>query len=259
MSVEFQLFLSKLLPIAFLPEGLIALSLAGIAASAWLGAYRITRALSLSVLMLFWACATPIVGNAMIATLETQVPGDPRALPKADVAIVLGGAVSNPVPPREEPELNESVDRVWHAARLYRTGLVQRIVVVGGNLFHGAVPEAELIQRLLVELGVPAGAIELGTTSRNTYENALEAKAIMRRRPFESALLVTSAWHMPRALAIFKKAEIPVIPAACDFRGGDAAYDSLLGYLPHARAFAMTSEAIREWMGYYVYRWRGWL
>lgn len=261
MSDTSLLLLSKLLPLVVLPEGLIALALAGIAISSWRRAHRLTRALAIWTLTAFWISASPFVASSLMGTLENQQPVDPKTLPRADVAIVLGGAVYSPTPPRQEPELGEAVDRIWYATRLYRTGHVNRIVVVGGNLpwWPGNTPEAVLIQRLLVELGVPASSIQLGATSRNTFENAIEAKALMSEQPFESALLVTSAWHMPRALAVFTKAGLPVAPAPCDFRSGDAPTGTLLDWVPHAQSFAVTSAALREWMGYYLYRWRGWL
>ncbi len=261
MSDQLQLFLSKLLPLAVLPEGLLALILLGTAACTWRGAHRPAFLLSVSAVGLFLVSANPMVANGLMATLEKQHQVDPRTIAPADVAIVLGGAVHSPAPPRQDPELGEAVDRVWYAARLYRTGHVKRIIVVGGNLpwWPGGEPEAAVIEKLLVELGVPAASIQTGGTSRNTFENALEAKALMQKQSFATGLLVTSAWHMPRALAIFKKAGVPVTPAPCDYRSGDEHSRTLLDWIPNAQAFSMTSSALREWMGYYVYRWRGWL
>jgi uncharacterized SAM-binding protein YcdF (DUF218 family) len=255
------LLMSKLLPLVVLPEGVIALTLAGIGLSSWRRAHRLTRVLAIFAFTTFWLSANPIVANKLMATLENQQPVDPDVLPRADVGIVLGGAVYNPSASRQEPELGEAVDRIWHANRLYRTGHIKRIVVVGGNLpwWPGGAPEAVLIHKLLVELGIPASSIQYGATSRNTFENAVEAKALMREQPFESALLVTSAWHMPRALAVFTKAGLPVAPAPCDFRSSDTLSGTLLDWVPHAQSFAVTSAALREWMGFYFYRWRGWL
>lgn len=260
MSVELQLLMSKLLPLAVLPEGLVAFALIGAVISAWRRAHRLSWMLAVSALGVFWISASPFVANGLMATLENQHPANPATLPRADVAIVLGGAVYAPSPPRTEPELGEAVDRVWHAARLHRSGHVKRIIVVGSlPWWPNDRPEAELIRALLVDLGVPGTAIDIGVTSRNTFENAVEAQALMQKQPFESGLLVTSAWHMPRALAVFRKMGIPAAPAPCDFRASDTLSGTLLDWMPHAGAFAMTSGALREWIGFYVYRWRGWL
>src|SRR5690606_27632940 len=150
---------------------------------------------------------------------------------------------------------------IWYAADLHRSGHVKRIMAVGGNLpwDEATRPEGDVMRDMLITLGVPAEAITTGTTSRNTYENAIEARTMMSGPPFEPVLLVTSAAHMPRALAVFRAAGIPADPAPCDFRSKDNAGDYVLDWLPQAGAFAMTSAALREWMGYYVYQWRGWL
>jgi uncharacterized SAM-binding protein YcdF (DUF218 family) len=261
MPPDSLLFLSKVGPLVVLPEGLIAIALLGMAISTLLHARHLATIFALAAFAIFWTSATPIVANWLTSTLERQYPSIPATLPRADVAIVLGGAVSAPIPPRDVPELSAAADRVWYAAHLVRTGRVQRLVVVGGNVPWGlkATPEAEVIRDLLVELGVSRASIQIGANSRNTYENAIEAKALSKEQPFDSALLVSSAAHMPRALAVFRKAGIPVVPAACDFRSTAVLTATVLDWLPTAEAFAMTSAAMREWIGYYAYRWRDWL
>jgi uncharacterized SAM-binding protein YcdF (DUF218 family) len=261
MISELQLLLSKLLPLALLPEGLLTLALIGAALSLLARAVRPARIFALAALLIFWVSATPVFANWMIATLERQHPPAPDALPHTDVAIVLGGSVGAAAPPRPSPELNEAADRIWYAAHLYRSGHVKRIMAVGGNLpwDEAPRPEGDVMRDMLVTLGVPADAISTETASRNTYENAINARAMMSGPPYEPVLLVTSAIHMPRALAIFRAAGIPADPAPCDFRSRDNAGNLVLDWLPQAGAFAMTSGALREWIGYYAYQWRGWL
>jgi uncharacterized SAM-binding protein YcdF (DUF218 family) len=261
VSTELQLFLSKALPLLALPEGLIAIALIGACLCALRGALRTAGALSAVALAIFWTSATPVVAHWLMASLEQPFAVDSSTLPRVEVGIVLGGAVNSPQPPRQEPELGEAADRVWHAARLYHAGHVKQLVVVGGNLpwSRSARPEAELIRDLLVGLGVPEVRIRLGGGSRNTYENAVEASSILQGPPFPSTLLITSAFHMPRALSVFRKAGIHVDAAPCDFRAAGTLSGTLLDWTPQARALAMTSDAIREWIGFHVYRWRGWL
>jgi uncharacterized SAM-binding protein YcdF (DUF218 family) len=212
-------------------------------------------------LAIFWVSATPVFANWMMATLERQHPPTPDALPHAEIAIVLGGSVGAAAPPRPTPELYEGADRIWYAANLYRSGHVKRLMAIGGNLpwDEAPRPEGDVMRDMLITLGVPAEAISTGSTSRNTYENATEARAMMSGPPYEPVLLVTSAAHMPRALAVFRAADIPADPAPCDFRSNDKTGGFVLDWLPQAGAFAITSSALREWMGYYAYRWRGWL
>ena len=77
-----------------------------------------------------------------------------------------------------------------------------------------------------------------------------------QRNGFQSALLVTSAAHMPRAMAIFRRAGIPVIASTADVQIIDIAYP--FAVLPDAYALLATTNAIKEWIGLLVYRMRGW-
>jgi uncharacterized SAM-binding protein YcdF (DUF218 family) len=259
---QFLLFLSKLLPIFILPLGLTIL-LAAVGALLWLLYYRRVARLCMGAgLAILWICSTPVVANWAVASLEQQYP--PRRMadtPAADVAIVLGGVLGQPEPPRVAVELTETSDRVLHTARLYRYGKVKRILVSAGNIpwVPAMKPEAELIRELLVEWGVPVDAIEVGTESRNTFENALEIQRMLKLRGFTSALLVTSATHMPRAMATFKRAGVPVTASTTDVSVVDSARSDPLRWLPNAGALGATTTAMREWLGFLAYRARGYL
>ena len=261
MDSTAALFLSKLVPLFVYPLGL-ALSLA--AAGTLLGRLRLLRAARLclgAAVAVLWIASTPVVADWAVASLERQYP--PRAiaeLPQADVAIVLGGALAPPLPPRAEVELTDASDRVLHASRLYRAGKVKRILVTAGNSPWGpaARPEAELIRELLIAWGVPSPAIEIATESRNTYENAVEIDRMRKARPFGTALLVTSAAHMPRAIATFRRAGIAATAATTDVRAESDRLDPL-AWLPQAEALAMTTVAVKEWIGLLAYKARGYL
>src|SRR5262245_13603447 len=97
---------------------------------------------------ILWVCSTPFFANWLASSLECQYP--PKSIqetPQSDAAILLGGAVGQPLPPRTEPRLTHASDRVLHAARLYRAGKVKLIVVSAGNIpwLPAVKPEAELI------------------------------------------------------------------------------------------------------------------
>ncbi len=257
-----ELLLTKLLPVFIYPLGL---AIALIILSGLFAAFARQRlALVCAGLAAagLWVAATPSFAEWALGTLERQ--HRPRAiadLPQADVAIVLGGAVSAPVPPRLTLELTATSDRVRFAAHLYRAGKVARVLVTGGNIpwLPGETPEADLIRDLLIEWGVPAAAIEVAGQSRNTYENALEIRAMHNRQPFATALLVTSAAHMPRALAVFRHASLPVTPATTDIEIVTPGPWTPLRWLPDAGALALTTLAAKEWLGFWVYRTRGYL
>ncbi|MCP4305758.1 MAG: YdcF family protein, partial [bacterium] len=178
----------------------------------------------------------------------------------ADVAIVLGGAIGQPFPPRVYVDLAGSADRVWHAARLYRQKKVPRIVISAGNIVGGdsVESEASLIAGLLGEWGVPSEAITIEGTSRNTYENAAATKELFGTEGWTSALLVTSAAHMPRAIAVFRKAGLNVTPSPTDVRVVGPLSGTVYDFLPQVGALALTTGAIKEWIGFIVYRMAGW-
>ena len=254
-----MLFISKLLPIFVYPLGmtfsLLTLSMVG----GLLSIRRLQIFAFVGAALVLWVSSMPLVGERAISSLERQYPAKTIAeTPAAEVAIVLGGAVRPLIPPRVEIEISETSDRVLHAARLYKSGKVKRILVTAGNIswFSSIKPEAELIKDLLMEWGVPAEAIELASQSRNTYENALEIKEIWQRRSFNSALLVTSAAHMPRAMATFRHAGLPVIASTADVLVVDNYNPFAL--LPDSVALFVTTSAMKEWIGLLVYRLRGW-
>lgn len=254
-----MLYLSKLATVLITPLGFcLAVMLLGLV---WIArGARNTGLFSFTVgVVLLWVAAMPVTGRTALSLLERQHrPVAAANAPTADVAIVLGGAVGNATPPRPAPDLGEAADRVSYAAELYRAGRVKAVLVAGGNLPWGApgVPEAEAIRSLLMAWGVPAQAISTGGTSRTTAENAREVQAMWPELGATSALLVTSAAHMPRALATFRKAGLPVTPAPTDIRAVDEPFD-LLDILPDAGALKDTSDAMKEYVGYAVYWMRG--
>jgi uncharacterized SAM-binding protein YcdF (DUF218 family) len=261
-ETDLSLFLTKLLPILVYPVGAtVWLTLLGTVLML-LGYRKTGGSIAVFAALLLWACSTPIVAEHVAGALERQYPARSMAeTATADVAIVLGGGVRPPTPPRLDADLADAGDRVVHAARLYRAGKVKRILITGGNIpwIPGTKPEAISIREFLVEFGVPDAAISVASASRNTHENALEIKGLMTAVPFESALLVTSAFHMPRALATFQKLGIPVTDSSTDVRVIDKVERPIFDWLPDSQYLDLTTMAVKEWVGYAVYALRGYL
>jgi len=209
------------------------------------------------------ASSSPVVSHKLNHRLEGWYqPVTASQAPQADVIILLGGALSLPLPPRVSPELADASDRILYAARLYRAGKARRILVTGGNVFkqaEGIGVESDYIAGLLAEWGVPRSAILIENESRNTRENALKSRGILAQHGVKSALLVTSAFHMPRAAATFKAAGIEAVPLPTDFTFVEYNQPVLLDWLPSAYALAGTTRAVREHLGILVYGLRGWL
>jgi uncharacterized SAM-binding protein YcdF (DUF218 family) len=112
---------------------------------------------------------------------------------------------------------------------------------------------------LLVEWGIPDAAIQVEGGSINTRENALFSHQLLARRGIGRIILVTSAIHMPRAAAAFRKAGFDVVAAPADFQTGWGESSAMFRWIPTAGALGGSSRAIREWLGLSVYRLRGWV
>jgi uncharacterized SAM-binding protein YcdF (DUF218 family) len=122
---------------------------------------------------------------------------------------------------------------------------------------RATVSDAGYGAELLLAYGVSPDSIVVEGNSRKTHENAINVAAIWRKRHIRSGLLVTSATHMPRALASFRKAGLDVASWPADFRAFGYPPGSAFDFLPDAAALGMTTVAIKEWLGA-IYRLRGW-
>lgn len=255
-----MLYLDKLLSQLAYPLGLSLL----LGVIAWVLLLRGRRRLGLLLLGLgilwlgFWSM--PIVSDRLRLSLEGRFLQSPvAALPAADAIVVLGGSVRGGPLDWPYPDLVRGADRVWHAARLYHAGKAPRLILSGGAM--GWVgerrSEAEAMRAFLSDLGVPSEALLIEWRSRNTRENALETAEIMAREGIAQILLVTSALHMPRALATFRAVGIAAVAAPTDFEVmPEPAHP--LRWLPDAESLSDSSRALKEYLGLWVYRWRGW-
>lgn len=209
---------------------------------------------SLAVFILVVSVWTSI-GAVLLQPLEARFP---RPTPPENIAgiIVLGGFFEGGINlARGGYELNDSGDRIVETAILARRYQDAKIVVTGGNgsLVLKGEADAATAPRLLAALGIPKERLRLERRSRNTYENAVFTKNMLDPKPGETWLLVTSAFHMPRAMALFRKAGFTVIAWPTDYRttgnerlglAQDNAIDSL----------GNITLAIREWIGLAAYR-----
>ncbi len=257
-----MLFATKFLTFFVTPLGLAAAGILAAAGCRMLGLSKLMRVfLCLSIGGLF-VLSTPIVAKSLLGSLENDFPQTPvEDLQPRDVAVVLGGVFKQVRPLRGFEDAGDAVERVLHAARLYKAGKVRHIIGAGGNLpwLGSHAPEAKLIGALLVDLGVPITDQSHDLASRNTHENALATKKIWTAQRFSSGYLITSAFHMRRALAVFKKNQIGVTPAAADYLVAPPIWNTVLDLLPNAGALELSSIYFRERVGYWADGARGWL
>jgi len=218
---------------------------------------RVSRCLCVAALLLLAVFSSPSGSAALLGALESRYPDVAiAALPRAQAIVVLGCALHAPGFQHENSGLIGSSDRILHALRLYRAGRAPVVMCSGGL---GRTPEALVMSRLLQEWGVPSEALLLEDHSLNTRENALFSYSALNTRGMRHILLVTSAVHMPRAAAAFRKAGFDVTPAPADFRTGWGGQGGLIGWLPHASDLMWSERAVKECVGLLVYRLRGWI
>ena len=259
--MSMYVYLSKILPLLVLPIGVVIILLAAALLLILRGRRKIAAGLLAIALGVLWIASMPVVAARLYSSIEGRYPAiSLDQVPDSGCIVLLGGAVSPPMPPRVDIEFNDSVDRVYKAAELYRAGKAPVVIVAAGNQpwSQSRWAEAELIRELLVEWRVPGDSILLEGSSRNTRENALYSKEIINTINCRQPLLVTSAAHMPRAVGAFKSVGVTVFPVSTDVRVAGHPGIGPADFLPSAVALSMTSDAIREWIGQKVYAWQGW-
>lgn len=218
------------------------------------------------VFILLWVASTAPVANTLARSLEWQY-SPPTDIPAADAIVVLGGGTEPAIPPRRSVEINSAGDRVFAAAQLYRDGKAPVLILSGGNidwLSSTASTPADQMAELLSFMDIPSSALILENTSQNTYENVLHTKAIMEEHGFDQVLLVTSAIHMPRSVSLFAKQGISVIPVPVDYSvventSAPSTLDTILGLLPSAGNLSTTTNALKEYLGMWMYTLQGWI
>lgn len=253
--------LSKLLPVFVYPLGFGLLVLAAVLFSLYWRRSRIAATLVAGLfVVLYWFSIEP-VSHGMIQSLERRyLPVNPDTVAAAAI-VVLGGAGRPKKHPRFTSEFNEAGERIFQGIRLYRAGAAPRVVVSGGGIdfiLKGQV-EAEDLRDWMVEFGVPDSALLLEKRAQNTYDNARLTRELMEKRGLPlDIVLVTSAAHMPRSAAVYRKAGFAVIPSPVDYLAVDKPL-SWYAFLPRVENLQLSSQAIKERIGIVVYWLLGWL
>jgi uncharacterized SAM-binding protein YcdF (DUF218 family) len=195
------------------------------------------------------------IGNALLVPLESRFPPWDASHGVPTGIVVLGGAITPDVSlMHPQVALNEAAERLTAAAALARRYPEARIIYSGGSgaLVYDEGSEAQLALAVLETLGLARGRIALEDRARNTIENALFSKAIAQPKPGERWLLVTSAYHMPRALGAFRKAGFPVEAYPVDWRTRGTE-DALRPFATVGDGLRRTDTAVHEWLGILAY------
>jgi uncharacterized SAM-binding protein YcdF (DUF218 family) len=198
--------------------------------------------------------ATIPVGNWLMLSLENRFPVVHDLPSRVDGIISLGGVV-NPwvTQARGQLAIGGSVERLTEFSALARRYPEAKLIFAGGSgsLFDQKIKEADVLSPFLDILGLDPERVKLENKSRNTYESALFAHALANPQPGETWILVTTAWHMPRAFGCFRKVGWTVIPFPVDFNfKGDEQFDLFF----HLRSgLSRLAGGLHEWLGLISY------
>jgi len=249
--------LSKTLGVMMLPTNLLlGLGLVG-ALLVMTRRSRLGLRLMVVSLVLLAVCGFSPFGSLLLYGLESRFPPWDASHGAPDGIVVLGGPIDADLSvSHDTPVIRSAPDRIVAAAMLARRYPNSRIVFSGGspNLISNDAREADYASRVFEGLGIDKTRLIMERRSRNTLENALFSKELAAPKPGERWLLVTSAYHMPRSMGLFRKAGFAVEPYPVDWRVGMTLREALS--LPEVAGdgFARTDGAVREWLGLVAYR-----
>jgi uncharacterized SAM-binding protein YcdF (DUF218 family) len=244
-----NIYLHKILPVLALPTGLILLLLLA-------GLLLRRRGLIWTALVLFWVCSTPLASDLLVRALENGAERvEATSMPTADAIVVLSEGREVAPGVAAISEWNDG-DRFWGGIALYQAGKAPLLVFTGGWSpgQPNAKPEGEVLIGYAKALGVPSKALRTTGLVVNTAEEAQAVTALLGRQVI---LLVTSAYHMPRAQRLFERAGLTVIAYPVDFQVQATRNLSVMDFVPSARAFKKTEMAWRETIGRVYYGFKG--
>jgi uncharacterized SAM-binding protein YcdF (DUF218 family) len=207
-----------------------------------------------------YIAATPWGSDLLLLPLERPYQNPPRPV-QADVIVVLGGALdlTNSLPGRLE--YNDPADRFIYGVHLAHEFPQAILLFAGGTASLTGDPktEASMLKGEAVRLGVRPERIRVDDRSRNTHENALQAKRLLQDEGRQSVVLVTSAFHMRRSLGCLRKVGLEATPYAVDVRNHWGGGLDPFGWVPQSSRLDTGTAAVREYVGLIVYRLKGYI
>lgn len=237
----------------FVPPGIFLVLL--LTLTAWL--YRRQRKSATTLFIstvLFYLCTIPAVADPVIRSLEARYT--PPAAFSGDVIVLLGGGATMDTPNIDgHGHLSGyAANRLLTAAQLYHKYKLP-ILTSGGKVLETTGTEAEISRAILLGLGVPDDKIIVEKQSLNTTQNAEYSKKLLDSHGFYRPILVTSAFHMPRAVLQFQKAGITVTPWPTDYQTNVHSLLSLFDFVPSSGAMTNIALSTKEYLGLAAIKW----
>ena len=241
-----MIYLHKILPLIFSPLMLvIGLIVLGIIFN--------LRKFSLIGIIILILSSLPIISNKFIAYLEKDYqPIEISEIESADAIVVLSGMIKT-IGDKEnlKYEFSDSIDRFFTGLDLFNNNKSPILILTRGKIpWSFGIAEGEYLKKLAIKYGIPEEKIILTEEVQNTDQEAKAIKKILNDNA--KIILVTSAFHMPRAEKVFKAANINVIPFPVDFQNSKSK-TTIMGFIPSAASLLDTSHFVREMIGRLYY------
>ena len=213
------------------------------------------RNLAIFGVLLLMAMSVSPLPNWLIYPLEQRFAGVPKPKPGDAIAgiIMLGGFEEGPLSrQRHTLTVNEAGERLFEGLLLARRFPDAKVIFTGGSFDPEERGGSEAVAEYLASSGIAPSRVVIEARSRTTYENAALLKLALQPKPGERFVLITSAFHMPRSVGVFRKQGYDVLPDAVDFR--TVGVDSLtMPYAFPAEGLRNTEYALKEWAGLIAY------
>ncbi len=255
-------FLIKFIALPLYPLGLVTVILiVGIVAFFARKRYSIWCFITAGTLLLLFS--SRIVSNLLVGILENRYYSVQPLADSCSAIVVLGGGGQITERNTTRLEVNDAGDRIIHGARLYKKGICRRIITSGGTVdpaLKDVLPEGLHNAMLLIEMGVDSNDIIVEKKAKNTYEHGpyiaqiLDSLGLPRK-----IILVTSAAHMIRSEAVFKKHGFTVYPAPTDFQKAITKRTFIFNLFPNSSSLDISTRAIHEYYGLIGYKLLGWI
>ena len=242
-----MIYLHKILPLIFSPLIMIIVLI-------FVGLITSSKKISLIGVIILIVCSLPIVSNKLVAYLESDYQlSKPSNIASADAIVVLSGMIRT-VNSKEglDYEFSEASDRIFAGINLFKEKKAPKLILTRGKLpWSVGIPEGEYLKEIAIINGISENNILLTENVENTDQEAKAIKKLLSEdKP--NVILVTSAFHMPRAQKVFQAAGINVVPFPVDFQK-ELSKITFMSFMPSANALSGTSFFVREMIGRVYY------
>jgi uncharacterized SAM-binding protein YcdF (DUF218 family) len=252
-------FLSKTVSYLFMPLTIVCLLLLG---GVLIRNIKWKKKLFWAGFILLFFFSNDFIANEIMRVWEIKARPF-STMTKHKLGIVLTGSTIPFLKPDDRVYFQRGADRVTHTVQLYKLGLLEKIIISGGSgrLNGEDEPEADKFKKAMLLMGVPDSVILIENETRNTAESAIEVKKMLAHEKYKSSecLLVTSAFHMRRSLACYKKVGLEIEPFSTDFYAHSRGYAFDILFIPKVEAIVIWHKLVKEWIGFAAYKFAGYI